>query len=326
MGIGRSVLILISGCMSLWPQETAWKTHLSNAENLRRGGDLTAARGELSLAMAGAGDRLAKAHVLDAMGMLQDDAGNFAEAESCLKRSLSIWQQYLGPEHFGLVRVINQLAAVYVETGQIGKAARLDLETWAQRLAGNPAAQADLVPLLQNLGTLDSLRGRAAGAEARFRQALDLLPTREASVERAVLLNNWGLASVRLSRYDAAIEHLRRSTAIWEEVRGPWDRNRGLALHALGIACTAAGRLEEAEPYLRNALAISERSFGASNVRTAAILQSYAVLLRKLHRNGEAREMSARSGRISRESLLQSGSGSVVDVSELSAKPGPVRD
>src|SRR5262249_2674549 len=155
----------------------------------------------------------------------QGDVGNFVQAEDCFRQSFAIWSQRLGPEHYGLLRVINQLAALYVETGQLAKAERLDLEGWLRRVEANPRAIQERVPLLQNLAMLDLSHGREERAEARFRKALDLTMQTGATPgpQQAVILNNLGLASLRLGRPEAAIQHLTRSLSLWEQLRGPAD-------------------------------------------------------------------------------------------------------
>jgi len=196
------------------PARTApWSSHVTSAQELERQGDIRSAEVEFRLAAAEAqrnGTGSARfANVIDAMGVFYDDIGNFVEAENCLTRSLAIWRRLLGTEHVAIARVINRLAALYLETGQIGKAERLDLESWIHRAA---------------------------------------------------------------------------------------------------------------EPLLKNALTIAEKSFGPTSLRTAAVLDSYARFLRERKRTSEARRMQARLRQIMSEAGPGLPSRHTVDVTELSLR------
>jgi len=315
-------MLLVLGRV-LWASDPAWSQHVAAAQELERTGNFGRAQLELELALGeahAANDTAAVAHVLDRIGTFADNLGHFVEAESRYEASLRIWRKRLGPEHPSLVRVINRLAAVYLETGQVGKAERLDLARWRERV--DPSGD-ELLPLLQNLGTLDSLRGRFAEALNRFQEALSVIQQRgqNGSPGHAVTLNNLGLACLRARQGDSAIQHLSMSVALWEKLQGAEALSVGLTSYNLGLACEAAGRLGEAESQVRRALAISEKFLGPASLRLAPILQSYAQLLRKLHRKAEATEIAARADRIFREQAHHEPGWNVVDVTDLSFRP-----
>jgi tetratricopeptide (TPR) repeat protein len=303
--------------------DSAWSRHTAAAKQLEDAGNLAGAQSEWDAALrdANAGtDTAASALVLAQMGAFYDDIGQFAKAESCLEHSLRLWRERLGSGHIALVRVVNQLAALYIETSQLGKAERLHLDEWRQRLqADNPAAD-ELLPLVQYMGILTSMRGRFTEAQTRFQQALDLVQRRGrwGTAEQAVTLNNIGLAGLRAKQYDFAIQHLSVSMSLWEKLRGPDARNVGMTAYNLALAYDGAGRRAEAEPLMRRALTIAEKSVGPDSLRTADIVKSYARLLSELHRKAEAKQMTARADRLFREQAQQQPSRYEVDVTDLS--------
>jgi tetratricopeptide (TPR) repeat protein len=303
-----------------------WSQHLAAAQEQERAGNLVRAQLELDRALGDAratGDSVAVAQVLDQMGAFDDHIGHFVEAESRFEDSLAIWRKRLGRDHIALVRVINHMAALYLETGQLGKAERLDLSQWQERVeASNPVSD-DLLPLLQNVATLDSMRGRFTEALKRFQEALNLMQRRGrcGSAEHAVTLNNLGLACLRAKHFDSAIQHLSISVALWEKLRGADTVNVGLTGYNLALAYEAAGRVTEAEPEMRRALAISEECLGPASLRTGEVLRSYAQVLRKLHRKAEAKEIGARADRILRGQAHEEPARHVVDVTDLSFRP-----
>ncbi len=303
-----------------------WNGHVKAAQELERQGNIPGAEIEFRLAAAGAqrngSGSAAFANALDAMGVFYDRIGNFVEAENCLTRSLAIWRSLLGAEHAAIASVINQLAALYLETGQIAKAERLDLESWIHRAKANDPTGYDRIHLIEHLAALQSMRGQFVESDGLYRQALDLLMERGASrsAEQAVALNNLGVVCLRSRRFDAAIEHLSRSLEIWTEVRGPGAPNTGMTSHSLAIAYQAVGRYDEAEPLLKKALAIAEKSFGPTSLRTAAVLDSYARFLRERKRTSEARRMESRMRQIMAEAGPGLPSRHTVDVTELSLR------
>jgi CHAT domain-containing protein/tetratricopeptide (TPR) repeat protein len=68
-----------------------------------------------------------------------------------------------------------------------------------------------------------------------------------------------------------------------------------MALNALAMDLEALNRDPEAEPPLRNALAINQKNFGPDNPRGAVLLQRLAMLLKRLNRLPEAEVLARRA-------------------------------
>ncbi len=60
----------------------------------------------------------------------------------------------------------------------------------------------------------------------------------------------------------------------------------------------AQGRYAEAEPLVKRALAIREKTLGVEHPEVAQSLENYAALLRKTGRDAEAAKLEARAGAI----------------------------
>ena len=300
-----------------------WRPHVSAAAAYEQSGDVSQAETELKRAAAdavrGGGDGPAYAQVLYATGAFYDDIGDFAQAERALCRSLRLWRKLRGAQDLASAPVVNRLASLYLELGEVQVAERLDLEGWARLLEADWPGSLDLVHMLQNLAILRSWNGRFAESEMLFEKALALLPA-DSLAERAILQNNLGIACLRTKHQEGAVEHLRASLELWEQLRGPDDRNTGLSCHSLAIAYQAVGNTEEVEPLLKRALRIAEKQFGENSARTAAILQTYSEFLRKAKRKAEAKVMEARSKKIMASARVSSTE--VVDVSERGLRGG----
>jgi tetratricopeptide (TPR) repeat protein len=78
------------------------------------------------------------------------------------------------------------------------------------------------------------------------------------------------------------------------------DRNLEVAinLHNLAALCSARRRYEQAEPLYQESISIREELLGENHVELVPVLQNYALLLRKTHREDEAAEIEERITRI----------------------------
>lgn len=98
-------------------------------------------------------------------------------------------------------------------------------------------------------------------------------------------------------RQGKAIVLLSRALTIYEAMGR--ERNISLhvaySLHDLGVCTRRTGRLDEAEPLLRRALAIKEAILGESDVSVCRTLHQLALCLRNMQLNKEADSLSLRA-------------------------------
>ncbi|MES2711251.1 MAG: tetratricopeptide repeat protein [Pseudomonadota bacterium] len=126
--------------------------------------------------------------------------------------------------------------------------------------------------LLVQLGALLLLRVRNDEAELVLRRALRLLDGRSDVPARNVMpAAQSSLAMVLAERdgRDEALALLQEAAASVGNVFGPGDVRAALPLHAMGVLLAGWNRLEEAEPVLRRALDLRERTIGAAHPETA---------------------------------------------------------
>jgi Flp pilus assembly protein TadD len=88
------------------------------------------------------------------------------------------------------------------------------------------------------LAALDSSQGRFAEAEARLRQALDLVARRgqNGSAAQAVALNGLGITYLRWRRFDDAIEAFSPALALWVKWKGADSITVGVTGYNLALA------------------------------------------------------------------------------------------
>ena len=123
---------------------------------------------------------------------------------------------------------LNALGIAYARAGQSQRSEAI----FTRALDENPAN----VQALENIGTLEMQRGNLAGARHALERAIDLDP------KSARAHNGLGVVAMRTSRPDEAFAQWTRAV---ELAPGDFD-----ALYNLGIELDAAGRHEEARPFL----------------------------------------------------------------------------
>jgi tetratricopeptide (TPR) repeat protein len=321
------IAILLGTC-GLWAADPPdVNLHLSKAHQFERKSDFVHAETEFKLALSLArkeNQQNAVAHALEAIGYFYEEIGNFSEADGCLKRAYTIRKAQLENDNAALASSVHALASLYIEIGQKEKAERLDLEGWVVRLEKSDSESRNLAHLLEDLAAIQALRGDFTAAEASYLRARNLIVKLLGgpdSAEQAAILNNLGLSCLQARRYDAAIEYLSQALTMWEHLEHGGAANTGFTAHSLALAYQGVGRSEEAEQHFRQALDLVEKIFGAQNLRTAAVLESYSGFLSEQNRKAEAKKMEARARDIVGQSPGQISSPQTVDVRQLSLRP-----
>lgn len=142
--------------------------------------------------------------------------------------------------------------------------------------AGSAAVEQALVALGEALRACDD----AAGAERRFREALDQSRARAGAESREAASRMGSVAeALRIQgRHREAVELLEGAVAIARKSRDPGSRaTLAACLHSLGTTLGAAERQDEAVPIKREALQLAEEIHGDRSTRTAAALWSLAT-------------------------------------------------
>ena len=99
-----------------------------------------------------------------------------------------------------------------------------------------------------------------------------------------------GKTLLKLARYPEAEKHLRAG----ESLAGT-DGERAAALNNLATLLQATNRAKEAEPLIRQALALDEKSYGKDDPRVAIRLSNLASLLQETNRMAEAEPLLRRA-------------------------------
>lgn len=118
---------------------------------------------------------------------------------------------------------------------------------------------------------------------------------RQETLEKASKLRHEAEGLIKHGKYAEAEPLLKRSLAIWEEVLGPDDQRMAQSLHSLAKVYQAQGKYAEAEHLFKRSLAIAKKfPYGEPYIEDYINkLKDYALLLRKMDRENEAKETEA---------------------------------
>jgi hypothetical protein len=242
-------------------------------------------------------------------------SGRMADAELDAERSLAILEKRYPGDHPILFRVLHTLAIARFELGKTRTA-------WQayRRLA-----------LVRSEGPQDRALVHATAAwllhsQRKFPEAVAEYGNALRDMDEARLGSSADSAALRVSRarafvderqFDSAQQELDRATEILSTASGVVPMDRIVLQQARGRLHARRREWLEAEQDMRAAFELADRE-GAQSAVTESTLLEYGVVLRKVHRNAEARTMVARAAGL--RSQMRSA---VVDVAELSLSSTP---
>jgi tetratricopeptide (TPR) repeat protein len=258
-------------------------------------------------------------HISNELGHLYQMVGNYSRAEWFFLRAAGAWERTFPGSNAGLVRILNNLATLYLGGSQFGKAERACRRASAfceTEEVGLP----DRARLMGNWGGIYCAQGKYEEAEAACRRAIDLWQRiGGASAEIAALWHNLGLLHVLRKRWDAAIGDLERSVACLRSQSGRGGEISPL-LNTLGGALMETGRLHEAERVFQDALSGADDLPPGRRAFLPELLTNYAELMRRTNRPREAKAFRARAEAVRRDLGQRDFTRHAVDVGELAVK------
>jgi tetratricopeptide (TPR) repeat protein len=247
-------------------------------------------------------------------------AGNYRDAETQYARSIETWQKAYGTEHPGLIRLLNALAALCLESRQFDKA-----ETAVQRALDIQRAAPGVMPPTDeaktfiHLGSVYRVRHRFEESEAAYLNAEATLQ-REVAPDHDVLANAWnnlGALYAEWGRAERAASYLDRSVTQFGE---RCSQEAVTTLTNLAWISDKIGRPEAAASAFARSVNCAREAFGPTHRHTADTLVEYAKFLRARKQRREARRLEAEAREI--RALVGAGDASryVVDARTLQAK------
>lgn len=279
------------------------------------GGRLNEAR-TLALTTKISGDERAQSEctgfVLGNIARAASVIGHAVEAESLAEQSVHILEKLFLPNDWQLLRPIQILAAVRLESGKTAKAREAVERLQAIRIE----RPEDSAIVHATVGALLQIEGRLTEAEREYTAALHASEAagRGESGDTASILHC--LASLLLAehRLDEAGQMLDRSIATYRRAKDSLPIDQIKLLDLRGVLHARLGKWDQAEEDLRGALLMADRQPFIDPAVLRWILTNYSYVLRKNHHRREARSVEAR-----RASLppTERTAATVVDLTDL---------
>lgn len=215
---------------------------------------------------------------LNNLAMLHAATGRYQDAESRLKRALTIYENALGPDHPETASILVNLGSVYYEQERYPDAAaayRRSLPILENALGPDHPV---IVTTLNNLAEVYRRRENYSEAEALYRRVLVILDKAPNEDPRlASALNNLGLLYADQERHLEAERFHRRALQIWQNTLGTDHPLVAAGLNNLAELFLKQGRDAEAGPLFERAVDILIKAFGPEHPDLAKVLRNLAL-------------------------------------------------
>jgi eukaryotic-like serine/threonine-protein kinase len=216
--------------------------------------------------------------------------GRYAEAES-LARVVLHGRRRLYPDglHPDIAYSLHSLGNIFELQGRWAEAESLDTEALAIRRRTLGPDHPMSMATLNNLAIVRYRMGDLTGAEATFREVLDLWSTKLGMRHRYTLraMSSLGAVLSEAGQYDEA-ERLLRAVVRARRDAGDSTNELGTTLRNVGVLLHRTGRLAEAERTLRETLAIYRRELPDNHPRLAEAMTALGQVLTSRGRGSEA--------------------------------------
>ncbi|WP_439539744.1 tetratricopeptide repeat protein [Sphingomonas sp.] len=220
--------------------------------------------------------------------------GKHAEAATLMRRAVAIRTAQGGAESVAALDASRVLGVTLNEGGQIASAVALltrVADTLAarhpRRIVERARAEGDLAAVLNDAG-------RFTDAAQRYYNAILLWEEAgETGESLLTALNNAARNFVAMGDYTRAEQIDRLVLRIKSDRLGPDDPSLARSYGNLGVVLEAQGKVDEARPLLRKALAMAIAAYGADHLRTAPFRGYLADALPLAEQEGERRTLVA---------------------------------
>ena len=250
----------------------------------RQGGP-AAARDLLELGTARvhqlAGQPRLQAQLLEVIGRVHRDLGQYAEARDALERSLALRRGALGERHLEVVGAMYQLADALRREGRYADAAAMSQRAVVLRETLPPAGMPDLGALLTQLAGLHIYLSDLPRADTLAHRALEVRRATLTPDDTLVIASVQYLGAV--ARYtgqlDSAERHYRDAIAMRERVQGPDDPAVAYTMVRLAdILWEERERPDDARALYERALPVMRAALGPSHPTVLAAESDFGML------------------------------------------------
>jgi tetratricopeptide (TPR) repeat protein len=263
-------------------------------------------------------DPLRNAMANSNLGVIYQDLGEHRKSERYYIRARALLEsQQSSPEQQTLwARTVSNLASLYVEMGQTGKAERL-LD--ALRKANLPEGD-DTARMRGTVAGLYLVRGRARQAEELYLSLLKYWEQKPNYRDAAVVLNNLGVLAFQRNDPRTAVGRFRQAVEYWRRAASEDHPSSITARANYGSALLATGDRTQALEVLKTALTQAKAWHGDTAAITGQITALYAEALEASGEKKEARRKREEAKSIVSALAASDPAAHTVDILDLAPR------
>jgi serine/threonine protein kinase/Tfp pilus assembly protein PilF len=233
-------------------------------------------------------------------------AGKFDVALPLFEESMTLMKAKLGPDHPRTLNSMNNLAWGYSDAGKLDLAVPLFEKTLNLMKANLGAGHADTLNSMNGLATAYRRAGKLDLAGPLFQQAADGVERLKFLDYRAGrIIDSFSEFQEQLQQFSQAEAWRRKWLAATKETAGPESAPYGRALGALGANLVMQKKDTDAEPILRESLAILEKKeLDRWNTSRVKSLLGAALLGQEKYSEAESALLQGYEGLMQREEKI----------------------
>jgi eukaryotic-like serine/threonine-protein kinase len=256
------------------------------ADPARMAGDTVAARAILRRGVATveqlANQPLVQARMLDALGMVFVNLGEYERAREFLARALALRQRHLGAQDQDVGESLRHMGRVFRALSRYAEAESVYLAALDMFRSTRGERSLEVAGTLEDLGFLEPYLGRPRESTAYYRQALalqrEIHGDRHTDVANVTLL--LGLSLWRQGANRDALGLVQEAVMRYQRDAAPDDPRTGTAMfHLADLTVAITGDTVEAERLYREGLRIRRRTRGRLDTGSSHGRGSLASLL-----------------------------------------------
>ena len=289
---------------------------LLSAIDRQHAGEYNAARDILQKALSKTPESAA---LLNALGSVQEDMGEYFEAERSYLHALSVSAE--GASDAERAMVLQNLGTLYLDTNQYlkGEQIRKQLEKLQPGVLKDHAGEAGA--LLNVIASLEHARNRDDEAERYYSESLHRLHQAHGpiSVDAALVETNLGFVRLDARQYESAAALFREAILEIEIAAGPETPALIRPLIDLAGCENMRGHPNQAQPFAHRAVELSLKAFGEGHPVTATAMLHEAASLRGLRRKKLARDLEKRAKASLRRNSSRNLGGYTVGLQDLAS-------
>ena len=231
------------------------------------------------------------------------EVGEYAKAESLVRRVLEAKEKSLGPQHYELVKFLTNLVVIYIAEEKYDEG--IILSNRALEILNNEKGPRDAIwaSAIENAATLSLQKGALQQAAALYKQLLEGTEQLKEidDVQRIKIIYSVGFIYYQQENYPDAESYYNKAIALGTQSLREHHPLMGILFNALANVYKRQKRYTEAETSFKKALMISEKEVGAVHPDVSSSLNDLATLYIEQKRYPEAEPLLNRSLAIEEE-------------------------